>query len=324
MGELGNGAEVGHDEFFAEGDVGIGLHEQLEEVQFGGRGILVDLNDAFVVLEVDGGKEVAVGILRAERGDDEAFGPCCHSLDSDALVALAVDFGLAGVLGLALCQLVIVLVEVLDAHDDTQRGVGAHGLGDCGADCLELLEYCVGLGHVDTFVVGCFGRLGEDAVHELVVAPVFDIFAVDVVVAEFELHLLGQRVEKRVLCFRRELGEHEVAFGLPFAPDLLKSTGVEQGEGHEVVGLESLLRPVEVALAVLDNGVLLALLEHTTYLQTRDADFLLHAGDDVDQSFLHKLVARGGYGEDSLEYLAVVIGVVYFDCHVCMGLWCYF
>lgn len=101
---------------------------------------------------------------------------------------------------------------------------------------------------------------------------------------------------------------------------MLEGARVEHCEGHEVVGIEHLLRPVEVALAVLDSGVLLALLEHLAHLQARDADFLVDAGDDHDQSLLHEFVARGGHGEDALEYLAVVVGVVYFDCHWCMVL----
>ena len=62
FGELGSGAEVGDDELFPEGDVGISLHENLAEVEFRSRCVFVDLDDAFVILKVDSGEEVAIGI----------------------------------------------------------------------------------------------------------------------------------------------------------------------------------------------------------------------------------------------------------------------
>ena len=86
------------------------------------------------------------------------------------------------------------------------------------------------------------------------------------------------------------------------------------------MGYEFLLRPVEIPLAVLEGGILLAFLEHPAHLNAGDADFLADTGDDHDQSLLHQLIAGGGRGEDPFEYLAVVIGVVYFDCHFCMVL----
>ena len=59
---LGVGTRVEHYEFLTEGDVGIGHHEQLEEVELRGVGILVNLDHVLVVLQVDGSEEVAVSI----------------------------------------------------------------------------------------------------------------------------------------------------------------------------------------------------------------------------------------------------------------------
>ena len=133
--------------------------------------------------------------------------------------------------------------------------------------------------------------------------------------AELELYLLGECVEKCILTFGREFTEHEVAIRLPLAPYMLELAGIEHCEGHEVVGRKNRLRPVEVALGILYCRILLAFLEHLPGLEARDADALRHAGDNHDKTLAYKLIARGCHGEDAFKYLTVVIGIVYFDCH---------
>ena len=91
---------------------------------------------------------------------------------------------------------------------------------------------------------------------------------------------------------------------------------VEYGEGHEVFRVKAFLVIVEVALRILHAWVLLALLQHLAASQTGQADFLLHAGNDHHQPFLDNLVAGGGERQKLLQYLAVVIGVLYYYCHV--------
>ncbi len=136
-------------------------------------------------------------------------------------------------------------------------------------------------------------------------------------VAEFELNLLGESIKKCILSFRGKFCKVKVPFRLPFAPYALEGTGIEYGEGHEVVGLKGLLRPIEISLAIRDLRVFLSFLKHLAGLQTGNADFLFYAGNDVDETFSHKLIACGGNGKDFFKYLTVIVGVVYFDCHWC-------
>ena len=144
---------------------------------------------------------------------------------------------------------------------------------------------------------------------------VIPIRAVDKMVTQLELHLLGQLGQQGVLSFRGQFGEHEVALRLPLAPNLLEGAGIEHGKGHEVHRVKGFLRIVEIPLGILDARVFLTFLQHLAAFKARQADFFLHAGNDHDQPLLDDLVPRGGKRQDLLQYLAVVIGVLYYYCH---------
>ena len=139
--------------------------------------------------------------------------------------------------------------------------------------------------------------------------------AVDVMPAQLEFHALAEFIKQRVLGFGRKFGKHKVAFRLPLAPDMLESAGVESGERHEILRIQGLLRVIEVTLRILQARVLLTFLEHLAGLDTRQADFLLDAGDHHDQAFFHKVVPGTGEYQDFLQYLTVVVGVSYYYCH---------
>ena len=200
----------------------------------------------------------------------------------------------------------------VDAHNDAQVRIVADGLGYGRAYRFQLAQHGVLIAfHDDEFRI--LGHLGEDAVEQVVV--VIAVHPVDVMVAQLKLHLLGQLGQEGVLGFGRQLGEHEVAFRLPGPPDLLEGAGIEYGKGHEVFRVKALLVIVEVAFRILHAGVLLSLLQHLTAPQAGQADFLLHAGNDHDKAFLNNLVARGGERQKLFQYLAAVIGVLYYYCH---------
>ena len=198
-------AAVEHHRLFAERDVGVRLHQHLEEVELAGIGNLVNLYDVFVILQVDSREQVTIRIGRAERGHNHPVRPCGQRLDVDALVAAGVHVRLAGVLGLALGQLVVVGVEVVHAHQDAQVRVVTDGHGDGLSHGLQLAQHG-GLVAVHYDEVLVLGHLREDAVEQVVV--VLPVLAVDVVVAQLELHLLGQFRQQRILRLGRQLGEH--------------------------------------------------------------------------------------------------------------------
>ena len=242
-----------------------------------------------VILEVDGREKVGGHLVGGSQGrNDEVVGPGSKGLNLDILVCLTVRLGLVSVLALSLGELVVVLVKVIYAHDDPQVRVVAHGDRDGFADGLETVGLLGRIaGDNDDIIVLC--GLGQDSVEQLVVR--ISVLSVHIVGAKFELDLLGQGVQKGVLGLGRKLGENEVALRLILAPDVLESAGVEYGEDHEVFRVQRLLAVVEVALGVFHYGVLLALLEHLTGPQTRDADLFLDPGDDADESLGHDLVA---------------------------------
>ena len=96
---------------------------------------------------------------------------------------------------------------------------------------------------------------------------------------------------------------------------LLVGAGIEHGKGHEVHRVKGFLRIVEIPLGILDARVFLTFLQHLAAFKARQADFFLHAGNEHDQPLLDDLVPRGGKRQDLLQYLAVVIGVLYYYCH---------
>ena len=141
------------------------------------------------------------------------------------------------------------------------------------------------------------------------------VFTVNIMLAQLELHLLDQFGQQGVLPFRRKLRKHKVTFRLPLSPYLLKGTGIEHGKRHEVFRIEALFVIIEIALGIFQLRVLLTLLKHFPGFHSGQADFLLHTGNDHDQPFFHNLIAGGGKSKDLLQYLAIVIGVLYYYCH---------
>ena len=130
-------------------------------------------------MQIDGGEQVSVCAHRTQRGHNQIVGPCSQSLDGDTLVTSGIDVRLAGVFGLSFCQLVIVLVEIIDTHDDTQVRVVTDCFGDSAPNGFQLAEHgCFLAVHDDEFRI--FGHLGEDTVKQMVI--IVSVFAVDVMV----------------------------------------------------------------------------------------------------------------------------------------------
>ena len=167
---------------------------------------------------------------------------------------------------LALCQFLVVLVKVVNAHQNAQVRVLAHRLGDGVAHSIQAVYHRGGALRVHHNYVACLGCLRQYAVHQLVVGATAHILAVHKQVAKLKLHLLRQRLQKSVLGLGRKFRKHQVALRLPLSPYLLKSSWVKHRERHEVVGLQGLLAVIEVALGIALLRVFLALLQHLARL----------------------------------------------------------
>ena len=112
---------VKYDKLLTESDVGVSFHQHLEEVEFAHVTYPVNLDNMLVVLQVHCCKKIGSHCVRAtERCNNEVIWPRCNGLNLYILVTLDVTCRLVEVLVLTSSKLVIILIEVAHAHQNTQ------------------------------------------------------------------------------------------------------------------------------------------------------------------------------------------------------------
>ena len=137
-------------------------------------------------------------------------------------------------------------------------------------------------------------------------------------VSQLEVHLVGKSLEQHILDIGRKFAEYQVARGLERTPDRFERAGIEGGKGHEVLRYQLLLRVDEVTLGVLVFRLFHTFAEHLVCFQAGNGVFLRHVGHQIDQALLHELIARSGFGKDSVEYLTVVIRILDSYSHIAL------
>nr|DAV44343.1 MAG TPA: hypothetical protein [Caudoviricetes sp.] len=308
------GAPVQCDELLTEADLRVRLHQHLEEVEFAGIRPLVNLNDVFVILQVDSCEKVAVHTAVAEGSDDQALRPLSQHLERNAFVAFLVDIRRGGTLIGELRQFIVVLVEVFHRHQDAQVRILTHGYGNLGTQFLETRQH----GSADGFHlhhIHVLGSLRQDTVHQVGITGVF-VFTVYILVAQLVAHLLQQFIQQEALNVGGKLTENEVARRLEGTPDVFESTGVEKCEGHHVFRHQLLLAVGKITLAVCLGRVFFALLQHGTRFHAGDADGTVNARNHHDKPSAHQFVAGSGKGEDGFQYFTTIVGGIQsLNCH---------
>jgi hypothetical protein len=91
--------------------------------------------------------------------------------------------------------------------------------------------------------------------------------------------------------------------------DVLVNAGIERGEHHRVPRLQHPFRVVEIALAVGIFRRFNAPLNHLRHFHAWDAQLVLNARYNMNESLFYELIPCGGEGEDVTGNLAAVIAV---------------